>query len=284
MDFTCTVTCLINTMQSVSTVLSLRVLCVEMYINRITEYVFFCGIWLSTSFFPWGIQCWGSLSAGWKRISIHRALQKGENLLRTKSRDSVDTASAVGWPPDRPGRVDGFPELTANFVSLQAQDRENSCWKAGIRRLVKGLIVCWVGLLANLKSGGLWGMIRGFGQWLQGAQTALEVTLVLGSPSAALGQGRAPWPGAGLQIRMSVTAVCCLFIALWGSICEGTTLYPASVWVKVFFPFWRSSASIQSCSLPITPLVSLTYLWRRWAPQPTFCHLGSAFIYLALGD
>ena len=56
---------------------------------------------------------------GWKRISRHRAVQKGVSLLRTKSRDEVGTESAVGQPPDRPGRVDSLYGLIANFYSLK---------------------------------------------------------------------------------------------------------------------------------------------------------------------
>ena len=36
-----------------------------------------------------------------------------------KSRDKVGTESAVGQPPKRPGRVDGFCGLIANFYSLK---------------------------------------------------------------------------------------------------------------------------------------------------------------------
>ena len=52
---------------------------------------------------------------GWKRISRHTAFQQGASILRTKSRDKVGTESAVGEPPDRPERVDGFCGLIANF-------------------------------------------------------------------------------------------------------------------------------------------------------------------------
>ena len=38
---------------------------------------------------------YGSPKAGWKRISRHRALQKGVNLLRTKSRESVGASRTV---------------------------------------------------------------------------------------------------------------------------------------------------------------------------------------------
>lgn len=41
---------------------------------------------------------------GWKRISKHRAFQKEVSLLRKRSRDNEGTASAAGWPPDRPER------------------------------------------------------------------------------------------------------------------------------------------------------------------------------------
>ena len=43
------------------------------------------------------------------------AFQKGMSLLRSKSRDNVDTVSAVSWPPNRQGRVDAFHGLVANF-------------------------------------------------------------------------------------------------------------------------------------------------------------------------
>ena len=49
-----------------------------------------------------------AVNMDWKRISRHRAFQKGVSLLRTKSRDKVGTVSAVGRPPDRPQRVDSF--------------------------------------------------------------------------------------------------------------------------------------------------------------------------------
>ena len=45
----------------------------------------------------------------WKRISRHRAFQKGVSfLLRTKSRDKVGTVSAAGQPADRLGKVNSF--------------------------------------------------------------------------------------------------------------------------------------------------------------------------------
>ena len=40
-------------------------------------------------------------------------------LLRTKGKDKTGTVSAAGWSPDRPGRVDSFRGLTANFYSLK---------------------------------------------------------------------------------------------------------------------------------------------------------------------
>ena len=52
---------------------------------------------------------------GWKRISRHKAFQKGGSLLSTKSRDNVGTVSTVGPPTDRPGKADSFHELKANF-------------------------------------------------------------------------------------------------------------------------------------------------------------------------
>ena len=69
----------------------------------------------------WRLLCWGSPSMGWKRISRHRVFQKGVSLLRTKSRDNVGTVIAVGWPPDRPGKVESFCGLIANFYSLKTK-------------------------------------------------------------------------------------------------------------------------------------------------------------------
>ena len=42
-------------------------------------------------------------------------------LLRIKSRDNVGTVSVAGQPLDRPGRVDSFHELIANFYSLKTK-------------------------------------------------------------------------------------------------------------------------------------------------------------------
>ena len=72
---------------------------------------------------PSPILCWVSVSTGWKRISRHRAFQKGMSLLRAKSRDNVgrDNVSTVGWPPDRPGKANNFHELIANFYSLKTK-------------------------------------------------------------------------------------------------------------------------------------------------------------------
>ena len=63
--------------------------------------------------------CWGSPSAGWRRISRHRAFQKGVSLLKTRNRDKVGTASAV--PTSWPGRVNNCHGLTANFYSLKTK-------------------------------------------------------------------------------------------------------------------------------------------------------------------
>ena len=56
---------------------------------------------------------------GWENISRHRAFQKKGRLLRTKSRGNVGTESTVGQPPGRPGRINSFQKLTANFYSLK---------------------------------------------------------------------------------------------------------------------------------------------------------------------
>ena len=56
---------------------------------------------------------------GWTRTSRRRAFQQGESLIRTKSRDKVGAENVLGQPPDRPGRVDSFCGLIANFYSLK---------------------------------------------------------------------------------------------------------------------------------------------------------------------
>ena len=65
--------------------------------------------------------CWCSPSAGWKRISRHITFQKGVSLLRTKSRDKMGPANAVGQSPDRPGKADRFCGLIANFYSFRTK-------------------------------------------------------------------------------------------------------------------------------------------------------------------
>ena len=66
--------------------------------------------------------CWCSPSTGWKRISRHRAFQKGVSLLRTKSRyNKMGLANAVGRPPDRPGKADRFHGLIANVYSFRTK-------------------------------------------------------------------------------------------------------------------------------------------------------------------
>ena len=64
---------------------------------------------------------YGSPKAGWKRISRHRALQKGVNLLRTKSRENVEATNIAGLPLDKSGKVDIFCGLVANFYSLKTK-------------------------------------------------------------------------------------------------------------------------------------------------------------------
>ena len=92
--------------------------------------------WRSSMELSWCIHCHGNPSTGWKRISRHRAFQKGVSLLRTTSRHNVDTASAEGRPPDRPERV-SFCGLISNFYSLR--DKKNSSWTFGHRWLVGAL-------------------------------------------------------------------------------------------------------------------------------------------------
>ena len=59
-----------------------------------------------------------------------RVLQKRVSF-RTKNRDKVGIASAAGQLPDRPGRVERFWELIANFYSLKTK-------KIPVGRLVLG--------------------------------------------------------------------------------------------------------------------------------------------------
>ena len=68
---------------------------------------------------PWGDTSWGNLSTGWKKISRHRAFQKEASSLRTTSKDNVGTASIGGQLLHRPGRVDSFRGLVANFYNLK---------------------------------------------------------------------------------------------------------------------------------------------------------------------
>ena len=58
---------------------------------------------------------------GWKRISRHKAFQKGGSLLRMNCRDNVDPASTVSQPPDRLGRLNSFPGLVVNFYNLKTK-------------------------------------------------------------------------------------------------------------------------------------------------------------------
>ena len=53
------------------------------------------------------------------------------SLLRTKSRDNVRTTSIVGQLLDRPGRVDSFRGLVADFYNLKMK-------KTSAGRLVLG--------------------------------------------------------------------------------------------------------------------------------------------------
>ena len=101
--------------------------------------------------------CWSNPSVAWKSISRHRALQKGVSFLRTKSRDHVDTESAVGQTPDKPEKADSFCKLIANVYILETK-------KIPAGRLVLGwgTIVClleWASLL-HCESENLLVMIR----------------------------------------------------------------------------------------------------------------------------
>ena len=53
-----------------------------------------------------------------KNFQTH-SISEGSAFI--KSRDKVGTASTVGQPPHRPGRVDCFRESIANFCSLKTK-------------------------------------------------------------------------------------------------------------------------------------------------------------------
>ena len=137
--------------------------------------------------------CWGSLNAGWKRISRHRAFQKGVKLLRTKSKDKVGTVSTVGRPPDRLGKADSFHGLIANFYSFKTKKIPAGRlvlgdWLGHYREwtsIGSGHLLEWASL-PNWESGSLLVMIRGFWQGYKGAQSASGVNFILGSASVAL--------------------------------------------------------------------------------------------------
>ena len=52
-----------------------------------------------------------------KNFQMQRISEGSEFIKR--SRDNEGTVSEVGWPPDRPGRVDSFCGLVANFYNLK---------------------------------------------------------------------------------------------------------------------------------------------------------------------
>ena len=116
--------------------------------------------WRSSMELSWRIHCHGNPSAGWKRISRHRAFQKGVSLLRTKSRDNVGTVSAVDWSPNILGRVNSFPEPTAHFHSLKIQRSPAGRLSLGDWLGRYRCLLDWASL-PNLESGSLLVMIRG---------------------------------------------------------------------------------------------------------------------------
>ena len=79
------------------------------------------GQWFQCAVFPAPGNSLVEAFWGWKRISKYRAFQRGVSLLRTKSRDTVGTASAAGQPPDRQGRADHFRWLVDDFYSLKTK-------------------------------------------------------------------------------------------------------------------------------------------------------------------
>ena len=128
---------------------------------------------------------WGNQNTGWKRISRYRSFQKGVSLLRAGSRDKEGTANSVGQSPDRPGKVESFHGLLANFYSLQVEQ-----YVIGL--VATGWLLGWA-FLPKLRSGSPLVMIRGaLCNSYKGIQLASEVTSVLGSTSMVLVQGHGP--------------------------------------------------------------------------------------------
>ena len=107
------------------------------------------------------IDCWGSPSMGWKRISRHRAFQKEVSLLiRTKNREKVGTASPMGWSPDRTGKADRFRELIVNFLASRERKFLLDSWQEVIGWGAIGCLLEWASLL-SWESGSLLPTIRG---------------------------------------------------------------------------------------------------------------------------
>lgn len=55
-----------------------------------------------------------------KNFQTH-SISEGSEFVRTKSRGNVGSVSAVGRPPDRPGRAIAFCGLATNFYSLNTK-------------------------------------------------------------------------------------------------------------------------------------------------------------------
>jgi len=97
---------------------------------------------------------------GWKRITRHRAFQKGVSQLRIKSRDNVGTVRAVGQPPDRPGRVNHLCELIVSFYSLKTKKIPASSLASGAWLGHYRCVLEWASL-PIWESGSLLVIIRG---------------------------------------------------------------------------------------------------------------------------
>ena len=71
-----------------------------------------------------------------------------ECLLKAGSRDNAGIANAVGRPPDKPGRIDAFHGLEANFYTLitkkmSAGGLALGDW-LGHYRVITGVITCLI--------------------------------------------------------------------------------------------------------------------------------------------
>ena len=136
-----------------------------------------------------------SLSTGWKRISRHRVFQKRVSLWKTKSRDNAYLSGeqclsfrATSWKTRKRWY---FSWVRSQF--WYPQDKENSCWRSGIRWLVR------VGTFTSYGVSKLSGVRGTLGSGYNGAQSVPEMTLVLAPHQWPWYKVLHLWPWYGLH-------------------------------------------------------------------------------------